>query len=275
MRVTSREYKVIVDRSLFVALDAALSDILEDTRELAQSVGLGFAGEFDAVDPKERTILFLDTPDFTLRQNGLLLRQRCKRKDGTTEYTLKCRTEDRYIAAGRVLSPVPELQHNSKFEEDIGCPFVSRFSHSTTVSLDDDEELAGEKFPRMLSAAARLFPGLLAMQHDGLSCVPQTALAPVHGLKAYERVFTGPAVHFPIGRDRSTSTSAPIALILWSKGKKGRILTAEFSFRYADENEAFPPEVASAARCFFEGLQHLDWTQPEAITKTQYLYESK
>jgi hypothetical protein len=66
-----------------------------------------------------------------------------------------------------------------------------------------------------------------------------------------------------------------VALILWSKSKKGRILTAEFSFRYKDEKEAFPPEVASAARRFFEGLQYLDWTRPEAITKTQYLYGNK
>jgi hypothetical protein len=66
-----------------------------------------------------------------------------------------------------------------------------------------------------------------------------------------------------------------VALILWSKGKKGRILTAEFSFRYEDDNEAFSPELASAARRFFEGLQHQDWTRPEALTKTQYMYGGK
>jgi hypothetical protein len=167
------------------------------------------------------------------------------------------------------------MKHNSKFEEDVGVPFVSRFSHSTTVSLDGDEKLVGEKYPRMLSAAAKLFPGLLAMHHDGLSCAPQTALTPVRGLRALERVFTGPAVHFPNGHDRSSSIPATVALILWLTGKKGRILTAEFSFRYKDENEAFPPEVASTARRFFEGLQYLDWTRPEAITKTQYLYGNK
>ena len=275
MRVTSREYKVIVDGSFLANVDAALSDILDDVGDLARAVGLVVAEKFDAKDPNERTILFLDTPDCTLRENGLLLRQRVKRKNGKTEYTLKCRTEDRYIAAGKDLSPGPGLNHTSKLEEDVGVPFISRFSHSTTLSLDDDDELAGGNFPETLSAAGRLFPAVLAVQHDGLLCRPETALAPVNGLKVLERVFTGPVLRFPKGRDRLLSTTGTMALILWSKGKKGRILTAEFSFRWEDDNEAFSPELASAARRFFEGLQHQDWTRPEALTKTQYMYGGK
>jgi hypothetical protein len=175
MRVTSREYKVIVDGSLFADLKTALSDILDDIGDPARSAGLGVTEKFDAKDPNERTILFLDTPDYTLRKNGLLLRQRVKQKSGKTEYTLKCRTEDRYIAAGKDLSPAPGLKHDSKLEEDIGVPFVSRFSHSTTVELDDDDQLAGENFPETLSAAGRLFPVVLTVQHDGLPCPPETA----------------------------------------------------------------------------------------------------
>ena len=275
MHVTSREYKVIVDGSLLADVDAALSDIRDDVGGLARSIGLVVTEKFDAKDPNERTILFLDTSDYTLRENGLLLRQRVKQKNGKTEYTLKCRTEDRYIAAGKDLSPGPGLEHASKLEEDVGVPFVSRFSHSTTVGLDDDSELAGENFPEALSAAGKLFPAVLAVQHDGLPCAPGTALAPVNGLKVFECVFTGPVVRFPEGRDRRSSTTGTVALILWSKGKNGRILTAEFSFRCEDENEAFSPELASAARRFFEGLQHQDWTRPEALTKTQYMYGGK
>jgi hypothetical protein len=272
MRVTSREYKVIVDYSLLADVDAALNDILDDVADLAGSVGVEVTEKFDAKDPNERTILFLDTPDYTLRENGLLLRQRVKRKNGETEYTLKCRTEDRYIAAGKDLSPGPGLKHRSKLEEDVGVPFVSRFSHSTTVELDDDDELAGENFPEMLSAAGRLFPVVLTVHHDGLLCRPETALMPVNSLKVFERVFTGPMVRFPKGRDRRSSMTGTVALILWSKGRKGRILTAELSFRCEDDNEAFSLELASAARRFFEGLQRQDWSRPEALTKTQYLY---
>jgi hypothetical protein len=272
MHVKSREYKVIVDRSFCIDLEAALSSIHDETGDLGRSLGLGFAGKFDAEDPKERTILFLDTPDFTVRQNGLLLRQRVKHKSGTTEYTLKCRTADRYIAAGRDLSPGPRLEPESKLEEDIGVPFISRFSHSTTVILDAHQELAGENYPTLLSTAARLFPGLLALQRDDFTCAPETALVPVRGLNVFEQVFSGPKVHFPNGGSRSSPTPADVALILWSKSKKGRVLTAELSFRYEAEKEAFSADVASGAKRFFEGLQYLDWTRPEAITKTQYMY---
>jgi hypothetical protein len=273
MRVTSREYKVIVDGSLFADVNAGLSDILDDLGALGRSVGVEVAGKFDDKDPNERSILFLDTPDYTLHENGLLLRQRVKTKSGKTEYTLKCRTEDRYIATGKDLSAIAGLKPDSKFEEDIGVPFVSRFSHSTTVELDEDNDLAGQKLPKtLLSAGSKLFPGIRAVNHDGLPCPPETALAPVNSLQVFERFFKGPEVRFPKGRNHRSTTASSVALILWSKGKKGRLLTAEFSFRYQDDNEAFSPEVASAAKRFFEGLQRLDWARPEASTKTQYMY---
>ena len=272
MRVTSREYKVIVDGSLFADVEAGLSDILDDLGDLGRSVGVEVSGKFDDKDPTERSILFLDTPDYTLHENGLLLRQRVKRKSGKTEYTLKCRTEDRYIATGKDLSSVAGLKPDSKFEEDIGVPFVSRFSHSTTVELDEDDDLAGKKFPETLLAAASLFPGLRAVHRDGLPCPQETELAPVNSLQVFERVFKGAEIYFPKGPNREPSLTGSVALILWSKGEKGRILTAEFSFRYEDDNEDFSPEVASAAKRFFEGLQRLDWARPEASTKTQYMY---
>jgi hypothetical protein len=269
MYVISREYKVIIDSSMCVHLEAALSTIQDDAGDLADSLGLELRGQFNVEDPKERTIRFLDTPDFTVRQNGLLLRQRVRPKTGTTEYTLKCRTPDRYIAAGSDLRPGPKLEAESKLEEDIGVPFVSRFSHSTTVSLQADHKLAGENYPAKLSAAAKLFPALADLQRDGAACAAETPLASVRGLNVYERVFSGPKVYFPGGSDHS---AASLVLILWSKGKKARLLTAELSFRYEDEQEAFSAAVASGAKCFFEGLQRLDWTRPDAITKTQYMY---
>jgi hypothetical protein len=97
----------------------------------------------------------------------------------------------------------------------------------------------------------------------------------VNGLKVFERVFRGPVLRLTKSGDHRSSTTSTVALILWSKGKKGRILTAEFSFRCEDDNEAFSSELASAARRFFEGLQRQDWTRPEAVTKTQYMYGGK
>jgi hypothetical protein len=277
MQVTSREYKVIVDSSWLIDVGSEkagdLKNILDDAKELAHALNPAFGvlveGGFDPTKPKQRIIRFLDTSDFTLQQNGLLLRQRVE-QDGTgTDYTLKCRTEDRYVAAGQDFPAADGLKTKSKLEEDIGCPFVSRFSRSITVSLDSGHELAGDSLPATLSAAAQLFPGLVTVQHDGLPCAPATALAVV-GRTVLERVFEGPTLR--LAPTHGTPTTATIALILWSKTTEGRTLTAEFSFRYKDDNEGFSPEVASAARRYFEGVQRLDWARPDATTKTQYMY---
>lgn len=269
MLITSREYKVIVDSSWLVDFDAAkpriLDDIFDDIKDLAQALRLPIEGAFDAAKPKERIIRFLDTPDFTLRQNGLLLRERVDPDKGTTEYTLKRRTEDRYIASDESILEAP-VASERKFEEDIGSPFVSRFSHSATIGLDKDHKLGGDHFPTALDQAAALFPGLLTMRRDNQQVTPETTLTPVNGRRVFERVFEGPALRLP------ARESATVALILWSKASKGRVLTAEFSFRYKDKNEAFAAKVAAAARRFFEGVQGLDWARPGASTKTQYMY---
>jgi Lamin Tail Domain len=55
MHVKSREYKVIVDSSLCVDLEAALSTSHDETGDLARALGLGFAGKFDAEDPDDAT----------------------------------------------------------------------------------------------------------------------------------------------------------------------------------------------------------------------------
>jgi hypothetical protein len=272
MLVTSREYKVIVDRAFLADVAGALANILADTEDLARSLGLHCTGDFGA-DPKERSILFLDTPGFTLHENGLLLRQRIKLKNGDNEYTLKRRTEDRYIAGGEEIGTGKDLDAESKFEEDIGCPFVSRFSYSVTVGLDGHANLAGDNFPRTLQAASDLFPGLRAVARDGAPCAPATPLAPVNDQKVLERVYTGPQIHFAPEGGPAALEPATVALILWSKGKGGRVLTAEYSFRYEDKREAFPCTAAAVARRFYARLQRLDWTQPDASTKTQFMYE--
>src|SRR5262245_60466415 len=101
MLVTSREYKVIVDESLFRDPRSGLRDILDDVEDLARSLGVKLKGDFDTQSPKLRSLVFLDTSEFAIRENGLLLRKRVDRKNGRTKYTLKCRIEDRYIAGGR------------------------------------------------------------------------------------------------------------------------------------------------------------------------------
>jgi hypothetical protein len=271
MLVTSREYKVIVDTALFANVAAGLKDIRDDIAEVGELVNLTVDGKFKDKDPTEQSVLFLDTTDHSLRDNGLLLRQRLKLKNGKTEYTLKCRSEDRYIAAGKDLSPSDKLKPEEKSEEDIGVPFVSRFSHSVTVRVDD-EAVRGENLPQTLIEASKIFPGIRSIRRDNIVCAPETPLAPVNNLKVCERIFKGPELLFSKSGKNHRSTAATVALILWSKGKKGRNVTAEFSFRSNDDNENFSPKVALIARVFFERVQQLDWARPTAMTKTQFMY---
>lgn len=268
-RVASREYKVIIDAAPFADPAAALAVIRGDVADLAGALGQTLAAEFDAADPKERDVRFLDTPDATLRRNGFLFRQRVKRKSGETEYTLKCRSEDRYVAAGRDLRPAAGFPPDGKFEEDVGVPFVSRFSRSESVELAAADPLAGDGWPRTLGAAAKLFPPLSAARTDGAPCPPATPLAVVNGTTAFERVFRGPVL--TLGGE-TAAAAATVAVIVWSRGKKGRPLTAEFSFRYGDPDEHYPAPVAAAARRVFEAVQRCDWARPDGRTKTEFMY---
>lgn len=264
-RVASREYKVMIDTAGFDDPVAALGVVRDDIADIAGAIGLTLGGAFAADAPKERDVRFLDTPDGTLRRNGLLFRQRIKRKSGKTDYTLKCRTEDRYVAAGRDLRPAAEYTSEGKFEEDVGVPFVSRFSRSETVELPDTDPLAGDRWPGTLGAAAKLFPALGSVKRDGLPCPPLTPLGLVNGTTAFERVFTGPDLLL-------AGVAAELAVVVWSRGKKGRPLTAEFSFRYGDEDENYPEPTATFARRFFDAVQRCDWARPDGRTKTEFMY---
>ncbi|MBL8825883.1 MAG: hypothetical protein JNM18_02795, partial [Planctomycetaceae bacterium] len=181
MKIESREYKVIVDVALFADFDAALAEMSADLQGLVESLEFSLDGEFDIDEREEQSIRFLDTRDFTLRRNSLLLRQRIKLKNDKTEYTLKCRTADRYFSALRNLEPAQGLKADHKFEEDIGAPFVSGFSQSTTVKLKPDDSFAGDSWPRTLAEGSQLFPLLSETECDGLRCSGDTPLAVVNG----------------------------------------------------------------------------------------------
>jgi hypothetical protein len=269
MLITSREYKVIVDESLLKDPSSGLRDILDDVEVLARSLGVKLNGDFDPQDPRVRTLLFLDTSEFAVRQNGLLLRKRVERKNGKTKYTLKCRTEDRYIAGGRTLRTT--IPGELKFEEDVGVPFVSRFSQSATITLDKDAALAGQNHPRTLKEASGLFPDLRDLTRDGVPCGLELPLAPVNGQEVIERVFVGPELGLgktPLGGP----ATATLSVIVWSKRREDRLVTAEFSFRYEDDREEYLPGTALVARRFFQAVQRQEWARPESLTKTQFLY---
>jgi hypothetical protein len=259
-KVTSREYKVMLEHGGFADGKSSVESFWDEISDLAKSLGVDAKGDFRPAE--KRSIVFLDTPDFTLRRNGVVLRRREAKDGGEVQYTLKCRSEDRYITNGTDLSAGDGLEDDSKFEEDIAAPFRSRFSQSNTVTFSEDKEPG---VPDSLKEAGALFPVLRELERDGAKCPGSTPLKPVNNVKAYERVFKGPELRFE-------EEDASVAVILWSNGSKGRPLVAEYSFRYKDKKEDYSPAVAKSARHFFEAIQRLDWVRPDGMTKTQYVY---
>lgn len=259
MRITRREYKVMLDLAPFAQGAASVEAFARDLAACAaQTPDVKFAGE-PFTESDSRSICFLDTTEQLLRQCGFILRQRTELTGKQrTEYTLKHRSPDRYIAAAAPVAAREGLKAETKFEEDIGAPFVVRFSHSCTV-----KGLAEP--PAQLKAAAKFFPALAKLETAGEPLAKNHLLHPVRGLTVHERVLKGPLLDFG-------KTEAEAALILWFDPAEQQLLAAEFSFHYADSKEAFSPKAARRALAFYNRLLTLGWCAPQAQTKTQFIY---
>jgi hypothetical protein len=258
LKISSREYKVVLDHRLFANRKEAAATFANELSACAKRLGpLRFEGRFKT--DKRRTIIFLDTCDWSIRLNRFIFRQRYDIDDGEFEYTLKCRTPDRYIAANAPVQSVAAFKHGLKFEEDICAPFACRFSRSNTVA-------GPRKAPWRLEEAADIFPALGNLVRDGRKCSPKLKLLRVNSVKAFERVLSGPTLKLP-------GAIAEAAIILWSDGLRGRPLAAEFSFRYRDRGENYAAKTARGATDFFDAIQSLDWRLVGGPTKTELVYQ--
>lgn len=259
LRVTSREYKVMLRAEWFESRREAIGAFLEEVGERASLYGVTMSGELAAAE--KRQISFLDTPDWTFLRNGFLFRRRLMMESGEVQFTLKRRSPDRYFAQGVDLSPAAGFMPDEKLEEDIAAVFNSRFSHSMTVTIPAGEEPQTDT----LADASTLFPILATLQRDGQECSPETVLRTVNGAIACERVYKGFWLE-------AEGLSASVAVILWSRGWKGRPTAAEFSFRYKDKKERYSAELAALAEQLFLSIQGLSWCAPASSTKTQFIY---
>jgi hypothetical protein len=216
LAIVSREYKVMLDHRLFTDRKQAVENFGHELHACTKRLkSVELKGLFER--RKKREIVFLDTRDQTIALNRYVFRQRTDAETGKSEFTLKCRSPDRYVASEADLTSSRRIKACVKFEEDIGAPFVCRFSHSNTVN-------GPEQPPRTLKQAAMLFPVLGKLERDGQRCSDRLLLLPVNAMTAFERVFAGPMLRFP-------EMEAEVALILWSDGPDGRPLVTEFSFR--------------------------------------------
>lgn len=256
MKLSAREYKLLIEHAPFANSTAAVAAVWADV--VAAARGIPHVRVEGALAPTApRGVCFLDTPDHTLRRNGLVLRERTD-DGGSREYTLKCRSEDRYFAAGTAVAPDGAKE---KFEEDIGTPFNCRFSHSATLERD--------KRPATAGAAAKVFPLLGTLTADGRSLHSDVEFSVVNGIEVVERVWEGGPVRFECPGEKDEK--AEVGVIAWFRAS-GAPVVAELSFRVKDKEENYGPRVARAARALFERLQRADCARLDGRTKTEFVY---
>ena len=97
-KVQARIYKVVIDHRKFEDHEAGVRCFWQTLEPLTQEVpGVRAEGYFG--EALSRQVEFLDTEEFVLRKEHLILRRRSN--EDLTEYTLRCRADDRYVAVRR------------------------------------------------------------------------------------------------------------------------------------------------------------------------------
>ena len=266
MNITSREYKLLMRHELFTLPTEGIPSFQKSLEQAFKNKnGIVFipADSLESEDPI--SILFLDTASFSLHGNFLILRQR--QKKNKLEYTLKCRSEDRYFAEKTLVADgiAVESKFKQKLEEDVAIPFIGRYSNSCTYTPDKPQ-------PKTLGELAELFP-----------VVEQLALgAATEPLTQVNQVTVKETV-WGLGELVFGTLSASLALIVWARqGGQETPVVAELSFRIKEKEEIgqekklldalFTRELALSTRDAYATLQKLSQALPGGTTKTEYIY---
>jgi len=262
--VTSREYKLMLNADRFKDRDQGSQVFLGLLDFLIGKEG----GNIIERQNKEerRQTSYLDTPESALHQNGftLRLRKEAKAEDGF-QINLKYRASDRYISAAQDLSS-PQAD-KTKFEEDILPPFVSKFSHSSSIKTKTRPDLSS------IEKIAVLFPGLEKLNIEG-----DTAVKTVNDFRANEVVRK--LCKFQFGEPPIIKAS----LSFWylTEEENDWPLVGEFSFDYdeldggtgADSMETYPSQVVEGTNQLFSALQsQAGWMDFNRSTKTAFALE--
>jgi hypothetical protein len=298
-KVTSREYKVMLNPSGFTGTDpsssvaslwTALKPIIDSTTGLKSGSVHRYSGSFSL--DKTRAVRFFDTTGSNkcvLNKANYIFRERVP-MTGTTEdsskreVTLKYRDTDSYISAKKDMSG-SDGDAESKFEEDIARKVVTIPSGSGTVRVTDvkatmtslysfstNEPISSSKNLNAMDDPLGIYPGLAAgVSEENASYNTSDALVIVSGLQIYERVYTGGVIDLG-------GLTAEVDVTLWynkSASSYNTPLVAELSFNYelADPGDDFTHDVVWRAKQLFLGLQSMSQLDPSRATKTAFVYD--
>ena len=227
--------------------------------------------EKEVKEKKRRKTWYLDTVDFTLNyRHNFLLRIREEEEIGKYDTTLKCRHPDRYLSAFYDLSS-PKKNLQTKFEEDISTPFISKFSNS--ASFEENKKPDMSYFEDLMS----IFPNL-----NVLDISVKEPLKKVNNFEPNE-------ISYKIGTLEVTDKkSVNLYLNLWystNSVKNSLPLIVEFTFDYEAKKqsektesllEEFPLTVARTTNYFYHLLQDKEIADLNTTkTKTDFAYKHK
>jgi hypothetical protein len=271
VKVTSREYKVMLNTERFEDREAGCAAIWELVTFLAKrqeiltgGVSVDTTLKDGKPDDELREVCYHDTPAQALRQSGFILRVRAETsKSGKKKYqtTLKYRDADRHVTASKNVEPSIQIdQKDRKFEEDVVPPFQIKYSKSASIKAEEEPNFRSQQ------EVAGLFPGL-----ENLEISAKTAVGKVKDFTAHEFARKAGSIEFEAG------VTVKCALSFWylSKERAGRPVAAEFSFDFEDDDENFPIKTVSGANALFASLQKQSgWVDRSSTTKTAYAYDA-
>ena len=162
------------------------------------------------------------------------------------------------------MRPADGLKRDRKFEEDIKPRFHKLFSYSSSVVVDDDAPL------EQLGDVADLFPGLSGEIDGYAASAPLETVG--HGFVAWELVVKGTS--FQVRKE--PEVMAECSLTLWYEEQAGeRPVVAEFSFKYEGDEDRYSGKMSRRAYDVYLAIQDelKDWTAPDSLTKTAYVYQ--
>ena len=262
--VTSREYKLMLNTDRFKDRTQGAQEFLNLIDFLIKKDG-GIIIERQDKEERRKTS-YLDTAELALKQQGfaLRLREEGRAEDGF-QINLKFRASDRYLSAAQDLSS--DQGGKIKFEEDVLPPFVSKFSHSSSIKTNAMPDLSS------MDKVISFFPGLKQFDIDG-----DTVVKTINDFTAIEVVRK--LCKFQFGD--APTIKASLSFWYLTEEKNDWPLVGEFSFDYdaldvdidGDKLERYPSEAVDGANSFFNALQsQTGWMNFNSTTKTAFALE--
>lgn len=261
--VDSREYKILLNPSLFTG-DASIrmnkvNDYWKALKNLIEKNTLKSEVSGRLSLDKSRTVSFYDVQgSCDLFNAGYSFRERVE--NGKRKVTLKFRSADQSIASTKDLRG-KKSKAKSKFEEDIGVPFVSTYSSSTTQKIGKNKNL------NKMNDPVGLYPGLKS-EHFNESL----AIKKVSHLTVSEYVYKNTMA------DLGT-LDAEFSLTLWYNESVSttQAIVAEISFKYEDGHGNSSNKAATHAKKLFITMQENSilkaWNATDSLSKTATIYQ--